>query len=457
MRAPCAAPAAARLRKAPHSPWRSGCVLGAILGSKAAVWLQQPAVFVAGLQSPALLWNGQSIVGALIGGLVGCRDRETHRRRPPLDRRRVRHAAGRRNCDRPHRLLPRRPARRHLRIAVGPAVGDRLRRRRPAPSDATLRHRVRARARGRYSSAGRPALARIPGLRFKWFLAGYLAWRVAIDFLKPVPVAYPLGLSGLQWLALVFLAGYLPDRRRADPETRMTRKARPYLFYDTTSALCTTCLRTVEAKILLSRRGGGHGQVVSRARHRARARQRRRRVLPRVPRALRQGARSAAPVQHAHAVRLSLRLRAVSRSHAALVPVDCRDQRGVQSRVPDLLRRLGPAAHHASQPRRRAPDARRDRRQRGRARRRPDLRRRAHAASGAVRDPGRGLRAPDSPRDAQHQRDPDRARAGVRGRARATLSAPRDLPPVRLARSGAVACAARRRPARGPRGGARAT
>ena len=31
----------------------------------------------------------------------------------------------------------------------------------------------------------------------------------------------------------------------------MTRKTRPYLFYDTTSALCTTCLRTVEAKILL--------------------------------------------------------------------------------------------------------------------------------------------------------------------------------------------------------------
>lgn len=30
----------------------------------------------------------------------------------------------------------------------------------------------------------------------------------------------------------------------------MTRKTRPYLFYDTTSALCSRCLRTVEAKIL---------------------------------------------------------------------------------------------------------------------------------------------------------------------------------------------------------------
>lgn len=31
----------------------------------------------------------------------------------------------------------------------------------------------------------------------------------------------------------------------------MTRKTRPYLFYDTTSALCTTCLRTVSATILI--------------------------------------------------------------------------------------------------------------------------------------------------------------------------------------------------------------
>ena len=31
----------------------------------------------------------------------------------------------------------------------------------------------------------------------------------------------------------------------------MSRKNRPYLFYDTTSSVCTTCLRPVEAKILI--------------------------------------------------------------------------------------------------------------------------------------------------------------------------------------------------------------
>jgi len=34
----------------------------------------------------------------------------------------------------------------------------------------------------------------------------------------------------------------------------MTRKTRPYLFYDTTSALCSTCLRVVEAKIVFKER-----------------------------------------------------------------------------------------------------------------------------------------------------------------------------------------------------------
>ena len=30
----------------------------------------------------------------------------------------------------------------------------------------------------------------------------------------------------------------------------MSRKTRPYLFYDTTQSVCTNCLRPVEAKIL---------------------------------------------------------------------------------------------------------------------------------------------------------------------------------------------------------------
>jgi uncharacterized radical SAM superfamily Fe-S cluster-containing enzyme len=37
----------------------------------------------------------------------------------------------------------------------------------------------------------------------------------------------------------------------ANKDTRMTRKTRPWLFYDTTASICATCLQRVEAKILL--------------------------------------------------------------------------------------------------------------------------------------------------------------------------------------------------------------
>jgi prolipoprotein diacylglyceryltransferase len=186
-----------------------GCALGAILGSKAAVWLQQPEVFAAGLHSPQMLWAGQSIVGALIGGLLGV---ELAKR-----------IAGVRKSTGDAFVLP---------LIAGIAIGrigcflaglhddtyglpsnlpwaidfgDGIRR-----HPTQLYDIVFVLALGVLLHRWRHELARVPGLRFKWFLAGYLAWRVAIDFLKPVPVAYPLGLSGLQWLALVFLAGYLP-------------------------------------------------------------------------------------------------------------------------------------------------------------------------------------------------------------------------------------------------------
>jgi hypothetical protein len=54
------------------------------------------------------------------------------------------------------------------------------------------------------------SLQREPGLRFKLMLAGYLAWRLAIDALKPVPYSYVGGLSGIQLIAALALLAYLP-------------------------------------------------------------------------------------------------------------------------------------------------------------------------------------------------------------------------------------------------------
>jgi len=58
------------------------------------------------------------------------------------------------------------------------------------------------------------------GTRFRVFLASYLAWRFAIDFLKPQPVA--AGLNVIQWACLAGLASlaalHLRDRFTAPQE-----------------------------------------------------------------------------------------------------------------------------------------------------------------------------------------------------------------------------------------------
>ena len=56
----------------------------------------------------------------------------------------------------------------------------------------------------------RPTIRVVPGLEFKLMLAAYLAWRLAIDSIKPKPFIYPMHLSGIQLVCLVALLLYLP-------------------------------------------------------------------------------------------------------------------------------------------------------------------------------------------------------------------------------------------------------
>lgn len=49
-----------------------------------------------------------------------------------------------------------------------------------------------------------------PGLAFKVFLAGYLAWRCGVDGFKPVLQPYAFGWSGIQWVCALALAIYAP-------------------------------------------------------------------------------------------------------------------------------------------------------------------------------------------------------------------------------------------------------
>lgn len=60
------------------------------------------------------------------------------------------------------------------------------------------------------------------GARFRVFMAGYLAWRIGIDFFKPQPLVH--GMNAIQWACasgLAVLGGlYLSDRRALRRKTR---------------------------------------------------------------------------------------------------------------------------------------------------------------------------------------------------------------------------------------------
>ena len=49
-----------------------------------------------------------------------------------------------------------------------------------------------------------------PGLRLKCMLSSYLFWRLVVDFLKPIPFTYFYFLSGIQVVCIVSLIFYLP-------------------------------------------------------------------------------------------------------------------------------------------------------------------------------------------------------------------------------------------------------
>lgn len=191
-----------------------GCIGGAIVGSKLAVWIDRPDVAWAALGSLQMWLMGQSIVGALVGGLIGVEV--------------AKHASGVRASTGDAFVVP---------LTVGIAIGrvgcflaglhdDTYGNPTTLPWGMDFGDGVRRHPTQLYDIAfvavlawllvrSRARLARVPGLAFKLFLASYLAWRLAIDTLKPVHYAYPGGWSGIQVVAALALAAYLPFVLRA--------------------------------------------------------------------------------------------------------------------------------------------------------------------------------------------------------------------------------------------------
>lgn len=200
-----------------------GLLVGAGLGNKLVFLIERPDLWQAFWQGGQPLRLGQSLVGGLLGGLIGIELAKALTRQPastgdlmvwPLA---AGIALGRVGCflaglhDDTYGLPSTLPWTLDL--------GDGLPRHPTALYEiafvltlAALLYRWRDR------------LALVPGLAFKIFLSGYLLWRLLIDLLKPVRVPYALGLSGIQWVCLLALLCYLPFVTRA---ARRLRSASP--------------------------------------------------------------------------------------------------------------------------------------------------------------------------------------------------------------------------------------
>lgn len=196
-----------------HARWSvvAAAIFGAAIGSKVFFWLEVPAETLAHWNDAAFLLGGKTIVGALIGGLIGV---EVEKRWSGITKRTgdlfamplaAGIAVGRIGC-----FLSGLPDRTYGTPSALPWAVD--------FGDGIPRHPTQL-----YETAvmalaaivlGR--LTRRPhrdGDVFKLFMTMYFALRLTVDFLKPEP-AILFGLSSLQLASVAVLLYYGDDVRR---------------------------------------------------------------------------------------------------------------------------------------------------------------------------------------------------------------------------------------------------
>ena len=186
-----------------------GCVFGAALGNKLVFWAEFPHLLPLYWNQPEVLLAGQSMVGGLLGGLLGvevakklCRISESTGDAfvfPIL----LGLMIGRVGCF----LAGLADGTYGNPTALPWAVdfGDGIPR-----HPAQLYEICFAALLWWWLARQQARLAIAPGLLFKLMLSAYLLWRLLIDALKPVPYAFPGGLSGIQVVCLLALFCYAP-------------------------------------------------------------------------------------------------------------------------------------------------------------------------------------------------------------------------------------------------------
>lgn len=182
----------------------AGAALGAMIGARVLFWLCEPALTLAHIQDAQYLFGGKTVVGGLLGGLIGV---ELIKKRAGIRRSSgdlfvfpliAAIAMGRIGCflygPADH------TAGTPTDLPWGIAIADSVRRHPVALYEIAFLLLIGC------------ALAlvnfRIEGDRFRLFLASYLAFRLSVDFIKPDPPPLFVGLSAIQWACVGGLAYY---------------------------------------------------------------------------------------------------------------------------------------------------------------------------------------------------------------------------------------------------------
>jgi len=200
----------------------AAAAVGAVLGSKLLYWFEDPGLTLAHWNDPAALLSGKTIVGALIGGLLAV---EWAKKRLGISRRTgdlfavplcVGIAIGRIGCFLTG--LEDHTAGIATRLPWGVNFGDGITR-----HPTQLYEVLFALAVGVFLWR-RMRVAHAEGDIFKMFMAGYFAFRLLCDFLKP-DVRVFAGLSSIQWACVAMLLYYSRDilRWSLGPEAAGTK------------------------------------------------------------------------------------------------------------------------------------------------------------------------------------------------------------------------------------------
>jgi phosphatidylglycerol---prolipoprotein diacylglyceryl transferase len=192
-----------------HAIWvLVGAVLGAALGSKLLYWFELPQIAFANFPDLRALMAGKSVVGGFLGGLIGveCVKKIRGIARSTGDAMAIAIllglAIGRIGCFAAG--LSDNTYGNPTNFIFGYDFGDGLRR-----HPTQLYEIVFAVIWAGFLIARRPRLARTEGDLFKAALAGYLCWRLGVEWIKPMTHNY-FGLSGIQWACLAGLGYYAP-------------------------------------------------------------------------------------------------------------------------------------------------------------------------------------------------------------------------------------------------------